>query len=152
MGDRTALQVIVHDAHPDEVSAIFEALEQYTQVTTIELGDVMLIEEASCGSSDELASALASEAPQSCFTIWEDPKYDWLGSLNMIHRDLGTFTAECDSNGFAQFTEETVHKIVADQPGEHTLNLATGRTWRLAFADIDKSNEGKSITYNPEED
>lgn len=157
MGDRTALQVIVHDAHHDEIDAIFEALEEYFDHSNaahygghdaaggIELGDVMVAVEVSCGSSDSLAARLAAEAPRSCFTVWENPKYEWLGSLRLIHRDLGTFGAECTADGVALFTEDQIRKFVDENLTGDALSRAVGSLWREAFEAIDRTNAGRTI-------
>lgn len=157
MGDRTALQVIVHHAHPDEVSDIFNALAHYHLERDtrrgIELGDLMLAEEVSCGCSDELASLLESCAPQSSFTIWEDPKYEWLGSLNLLTPELGRFTAECDANGRAVFTETEVQNMVANHTGTDladNLMRASGAAWRRVLESIDGTFAGQTI--RPKED
>jgi len=53
----------------------------------------------SLGSADHYASWLVDAAPGCSFVIWEDPKYEYLGSLFAYTPELGMFSAECDADG-----------------------------------------------------
>jgi len=124
MGDTTSAQITVYACPPEQVAAVLNVFNEYgfepggfawsphydTKMLT--LGERAGISEVSCGCSDEISSALMNSAPGVAFEVWEDPKYEWLGSLNVHIPGRGHFGAECDSNGIPQFTPDAIRAII----------------------------------------
>ena len=51
------------------------------------------------GSASDIAGELIAAAPGVSFVLWEDPAYQWLGTLEAHAPGLGDYSAECDSDG-----------------------------------------------------
>src|SRR5690606_37765226 len=47
------------------------------------------------------------------FSVAEDPKFEWLGTLCRYHPDLGMHEADCDANGQAVLTDATYSALAA---------------------------------------
>ncbi|WP_298800409.1 hypothetical protein [uncultured Pseudonocardia sp.] len=138
MGDRTTVQLIVHACPPAEVRALWEVIEEYrltdeqpltAGADRIALGGLYRADEISCGSAEEIAAQLGQTAPGSTWTVWEDPKYEWLGSVSIQVPGLGTWSAECDANGVAQFPAAQILSVVDDRAG---LDQLLGVAWSRA--------------------
>lgn len=76
---------------------------------------------AAVGTAGTIAAELREAAPGCSFVVWEDPKYQWLGSLEAYTPALGRFSADCDSDGvvLCTLTEATrlIENAAAGQPG-----------------------------------
>ncbi len=119
MGDRTALTFLIPnpgDLPPGYELAIRDTFASFVADHTAQTdAGRMKMEgnEASVGSAEEAAQALLdlmkgdpdAEPPlpphQFAFTVWEDPKYEWLGTLYRYTPGQPMFTAECDASGRA---------------------------------------------------
>ena len=111
-----------------------------------EVADITLTEryadsEMSCGSADEHADNLIAAAPGCSFVLWEDPKYEWLGSVEAYTPELGRFTAECDANGTPVLTPEAI-KAMIDKAADldalrEAMARATGAAWFADWRDHD---------------
>lgn len=147
MGDYTNLTLDVHSADPTVRKAVRAIFEDYSGTFTYrdEEDDISLsigVNEAPCGSANDLASALVSamdeakhetecgfckgEGCENCdhsgtvmvtlapfaFTVWEDPKYEWLGELWEYAPGAGAYSAECDADGQAVLSTSTVLGLV----------------------------------------
>lgn len=127
MGDRTGLTVTIYDCPKDQVGAVLLALEEYhLELDELTLGEVYQEYEVYCGSSDELAAVLMNTAPGASWEVYEDPKYEWLGSINRYTPALGRWSAACDSEGNAVFNAEQILK----------LEEALGGSWEDALVDL----------------
>lgn len=146
MGDRTAMQIEIAECPEHEVEAVCDILEEYGLGWDdgVHLGEQAMIEETSCGSSDEITSALREQAPGTSFTVWEDPKYEWLGSLNVVAEGR-YFSAVCDSSGNAVWTSEQVLKMCADWDSMSAVREALGFDIEERVAELAVANEGKVL-------
>lgn len=162
MGDRTALQITIYDCPENEVNAVLDVLEEYglaedwdirsaSSLPELQLGETYVVNEASCGSSDEIATHLENKAPGTSFEVWEDPKYEWLGSLNRYTPTLGAFGAECDADGQPQWTADVILKLIDDAEELDDIKKSLGVPWSDALAQLATANEGKKIIRPDEE-
>ena len=120
MGDRTYFQVHVYDCPEDQREAARLVIADYVTAAAedhvLDLTEGYTEEEISCGSADELAPRLEEAAPQCSFVLWEDPKYEWLGSIRAYTPALGSFAADCDASGQPVFTlSEVLAMLQSDQ-------------------------------------
>jgi hypothetical protein len=146
MGDRTALQITIAECPESEVEDVLNILSEYGlgEDDPLTLGVEYLNDEISCGSSDELASALREQAPGTSFEVWEDPKYEWLGSLN-VTAEGQHFGAECDANGQALWTSEQVIKVFTDVSEVSVLREHLGLHIYDRYTELQDANEGKVL-------
>jgi len=72
-------------------------------------------EEISCGyvTGDYDGVIRTLEAWGCSFAMWEDPKFEWLGSLHMFTPALGCFGSECDADGNTVLSPVKVRALVA---------------------------------------
>jgi len=139
MGDRTCHQVYVYDCPKDQVRAVQEVLEGYfweqgPRGGRISACEPYLASEITCGTSDEIAAKLMKAAPGASFVLWEDPKYEWLGSVSAYTPELGVFSAECDANGQPVIHYQTAAQVITEAAGAGADVLAAfaramGRPW-----------------------
>lgn len=147
MGDYTNLTMHVYSADPTVRTAARGIFQDYSGTCTFENEETdtclsIGVNEARCGSAQELASALTTamtdpsheadcgfckgEGCENCdhsgtvmvtlapfaFTVWEDPKYEWLGELWEYAPGAGAYSAECDADGQAVLSTSTVLGLV----------------------------------------
>jgi hypothetical protein len=153
MGDRTNCQINVYSCPPEQVAAVLEIIEEhlgdndYGEHTKrphlLELGERFGAWEASCGSSDEIASAMEDRAPGAAFYVWEDPKYEWLGSANAYSPTLGSWGAECDADGQGVWTRGEILSLIDKHPSVEDLKRELGEPW-LHLSDL-LPEEGKRL-------
>jgi hypothetical protein len=154
MGDRTPIQVIVYSCPPGSVGEVLDAFEGFglsggqppafvihpSRHTSLELGRGYARGEIAVGSSREVAAALPTSA---AWKVWEDPAYEHLGEVRMNHPDLGVFVADCDALGRPVFTSLGVDRLAIQSDGDRVqLGHLTGRTWEMAFEQLDRANNG----------
>jgi len=107
MSDRTNLQCYIYACPDDQKQAAADALSEMqlnwgcADATPRELvlNQPYTEDQARCGSAEELAAELREAAPGASFVLWEDPAYEWLGSLQAYTPELGEFAGECDADG-----------------------------------------------------
>lgn len=155
MSDRTALQVVLYDCPLERVDEVLDLLQEFglesddgepsaeTEPHSVVLGARYSNLEISCGSADEMAARLPGDV---IWSLWEDPRYEWLGSLHYNHPDLGEFAAECDAAGRALFTAWEVVQILKISHGDRaTVDRLVGGVWEDAFAELRDRNGGVAI-------
>jgi hypothetical protein len=87
MSDRTSHTLIVHQTTPEGASAFLNVIEEYgldefgpdADAGDVVLGEKYMCDEHPVGGSTDAATYLEKHAPNSVWTVWEDPKYEWLG-------------------------------------------------------------------------
>lgn len=82
------------------------------EVELVNIGEEYLNPDISCGSADEYGTWLIDAAPGCSFILWEDPAYQWLGSLWAYAPDLGSFTAECDADGTVTLSPDEIRGVI----------------------------------------
>lgn len=149
MGDRTTVQLIVHACLPHHVRAFHHVIDEYGLFEgqdvvphRIELGWAYMAAEVSCGSADEIASTLQSTAGDAAWTVWEDPKYEWLGTVTRHHPRLGSWSAECTSEGQGVFFADQIVSLLEDRP---KLDELLGMAWRSELTALDETNRSVVI-------
>lgn len=120
MGDYTNGQLIVYSCPPEEMRAFLDHIDQWglledwlgAGVTgdTIELGHSYVSNDVRVGMVYD--SELSSEAPNSAWMQWLDPKYDFNGDIEMYTPALGRFYAECDVTGNVIVNHELVLALI----------------------------------------
>lgn len=116
MGDRTFYRLAIPASTPRKaLRAAAEAftggywtLDDVDELTAGEANGVAWIDiqERSCGGSREAADAVLQALTDHgqtdvAFTVTEDPKYEWLGTMCRFHPARGMHEVECDSNARA---------------------------------------------------
>lgn len=108
MSDRTQFQGTIYRCNPVVWDQIVRAVEEYVSGSQwsnepegINLGQQFSNDEVSCGVVDDLSARLVEIDPTIVFSMWEDPKYEWLGEAAVYvgNPDMGIFRQECDANG-----------------------------------------------------
>lgn len=113
MSDRTYFQMLVHHCPPEQIGTLSAAIVDHVDLTGYPgPADVPAAlaeacwpvqfsqEEANCGLVDEIdTAALIAAAPEACWEMWEDPKYEWLGDWAAYHPATGLLRAECGADG-----------------------------------------------------
>jgi hypothetical protein len=140
MSDRTSVQLYVYDAPRHEVHAVLAVIDEYElgeyeppAADRVSLATEYAGHDISCGSAEWIAGKLLNTAPGTSFMVWEDPAYEWLGAVWMHAPDLGTFRAESDANGQAQFNHQDVRALLALDADAQAK--AMGDPWRDRFAE-----------------
>lgn len=59
------------------------------------------------GGADEIALGIQELDPTATFKIWEDPKYEWLGTVVKVS-PRGRFMGDCDAGGHVVLGYEVV--------------------------------------------
>ena len=101
------------EAYVAELPGAADGRYSIDEIEVVTVGGEYLATEISCGSADEYATALIKAAPGASFVLWEDPAYQWLGSLRAYAPDLGEYAAECDANGIVTLTPEEIRQAVS---------------------------------------
>lgn len=163
MGDRTNMQITVYDCPPDQVDAVLDLIADYglwegdfgmgvPELTELVLGVQYGGVEVYCGSSDEIALGLVEQAPGASWEVWEDPKYEWLGSLNRYTPALGLWGAECDAEGQPQFTPDVILAKIKELGPETPigqLEAWLGEPWQQALGAFG-GNKGRRLPRKEE--
>lgn len=154
MGDRTWLQVVIHDCPPKQAQAVLEVFDDYgihpgDDVTVpdgrLALGTTYVNEEILCGSAQEIAARLQVDAPECAWELWEDPKLEWLGDLWRYTPMLGAWTAQCSSQGTPVFSADhirSLHTRVSHPLTLHELDKLLGFKHSRALGGLLVQNTG----------
>ena len=122
----TAEQFISLQANPDDYS--------WDEVPGVDLETGYTAYEASCGTADEVSEALIAAAPGCSFVLWENPSYQWLGTVVARTPELGYFSGDCDADGTPVFDRDQIIEMIgkAREAGEDLaehIHKATGGPW-----------------------
>ncbi|MGC5264095.1 hypothetical protein ACPXCO_24055 [Streptomyces cyaneofuscatus] len=115
MPSTSPLQVIVYDSPEHEHSAVCHAIESFDLATdwglpggrisldkqvSLHLGDAYGTHHAPLGTSDELATRLRTDAPDSTFLLWQDPYFEEADGHYVAYAPgVGGFESACSANG-----------------------------------------------------
>lgn len=120
MSDNTWGTIITYDGEPEDIDGtpftdwmeehIGAGLGDRSDGTLhfsgeVRLGSIVLFGADSDAVADRLIALGVS------FVAWEDPKYEWLGSLVAFTPSLGRFDAACDSDGNVVLRAEEVREL-----------------------------------------
>lgn len=139
MSDRTSMTVIIDfgRAPTDAERETFELIESYYYGQDWNIGNNETdlgfgIEEQTVGDSQYIFQRLREDFPDAAeITVWEDPKYEWLGALWHWKKGMGEpFTADCDAYGTVVVTETAIRTILA-----HTDDAEVRRALRRTIGD-----------------
>jgi Protein of unknown function (DUF3145) len=163
MSDTTNLQLTVHAAPPEQHQAVLKAINAYglgqdwasvapaDGFTELELGVQYTDGLGVVGHASQLAAELIDAAPGASFIVWEDPAYEWLGTVCAYTPELGAYEAESDANGVPQLSgaailtlldaveRATPQATVADVRA--AIDRATGKPWFDALNQADPATE-----------
>lgn len=135
MSDRTALQVIVLSCPLERVRAVLAVLAKHGlrefggAEDVVVLREEYLALEMPIGTAEHLATELVAAAPEVAFLTWDDPRYEWLGTVFAYVPGVGQFTGPCDSQGIPLWTTDQVLGLlgpgkVLDADGELQMGVA----------------------------
>lgn len=158
MADRTAFQFRLHACPPEEVADFFALIDDLglstdpgpwstTPSTAITLGETYSNYETRCGSVDEWANEVAQAAPNACWEMWEDPKYEWLGDYACFTPGLGLYRAQCDADGVPQFSAEQIRTALADTDPD-ALERLLGGPWDDEIATHARPHDAAPVVVN----
>jgi hypothetical protein len=112
MSDRTFCQMEAKDlslAVATLVAAAFHAEDGYHGTELVDMAKDLMsagqltIEEIPCGYSDALFTAVRAVVQETGidfrFRLWEDPAYQWLGTMHYHIPGLNDVSSDCDANG-----------------------------------------------------
>ena len=115
MGDYTFCQLEAKDlslAVATLVAAAFYAEDHYSGTDLVEIAQGMMdggrltIEDIPVGYSEDLFNAVLAVIAETGidfrFRLWEDPKYEWLGTIHYHIPGMGDVSAECATDGDVQ--------------------------------------------------
>jgi len=146
MGDRSPLTLDIHDALParyaravaDVIGAHVayedddETITELTQPgsTRFSADDIRL------GTAEDIAADLMSlmagdaddDRPplQFGFTVWQDPKYEYPGTLHRYMPGGSLFTADCDADGNVTVTVDAIRQAITATRERDDLIVALG--------------------------
>jgi hypothetical protein len=156
MADRTQLQLFVHDCPDDQAPAAVSVLADWglcvdwdgraAEHGALLIGTPYTERMAALDAADELAAELIDRAPGIMFTVWTDPKNEWLGSIVRYVPELGRHDGECDESGQGQYTEWQILAALA-KGGESAVRALVGAAWTKALTG---TTVERTITYTPE--
>lgn len=93
------------------------------------------------GDGAGIARRLREAAPGCSFMAWEDPAYEYPGSVEAYAPALGAYSGSCDGAGLTVLTFSEIAAVVAALPGDVTrdgilaaLAAATGDAWYRDWA------------------
>lgn len=138
MGDRTYMAATIHDCPPERAGEVLNALAEFMAVDNepaLKLGEEYDVDETYCGNSEELASALA-DIEGIAFEVYEDPKYEWLGAVHLHTPELGSWSAQCETNGGAVFAASDIWEWVTSDLSPEQIAERLGKPWRDALEAI----------------
>jgi hypothetical protein len=128
MGDRTFCQMEAKDlslAMATLVAAAFFADDGYTGAALVKRaqqlmdGQRLTIEEISVGYSEDLFLAVLAVIEETGidfrFRLWEDPKYEWLGTIHYHIPGITDVSAECSTDGDIRVSGDTIAEML-DNP------------------------------------
>lgn len=143
MADRTNINFWVtldHEPAPHELARVHEIVEGYgsiaLDVSSGAVGDAGEwnvggfycegIPDEADGIADELHEAFPDAVEVRC---WDDPKYEWLGTLTVYRRgEPEGRAASCDADGAAVYTASEIVKVAEKTKAEHESDPVIGLT------------------------
>ena len=121
MSDRTYCQMEAKDlslAVATLVTAAFYAEDGYSGAELVGMakdlmgGETLSIEEIPCGYSDDLFNAILAVIKETGidfrFRLWEDPKYEWLGTMHYHIPGMDDVSASCGTGGDIQISGQAI--------------------------------------------
>lgn len=156
MGDVTNAQLYVYSCPPEEAQAILDFIDSNglgeswgfrseSPTEKLKLNSCYGAE-VSVGIVDECQ--LSNEAPHASYIIWQDPKYEYLGVVEMFTPELGLFSADCDADGNPILSRQSLLDLIDKQPDDFSmaqfrliLDKAMGGPWTRAFEELRKQIE-----------
>lgn len=115
MSDYTYFQVDLYDCPPDQRGVVANLLadQGFTEDR-----DSWWMEEGRCGEIDEVAEAVTTAAPGATFRAYENPKYEWLGTVLWHVPNMDpplSPPASCDADGEVALTWRDVKGLGPDE-------------------------------------
>lgn len=159
MGDYSGGHLIIHSTTPEDVPALLTFIDNIGM--SVESGeqapeDSVWIEELYSVFETSISlvhdSHLAEDAPHTAFTLWSEPKHEYLGDVQMHVPGLGAFQGVCDSEGDVQVTGATVKEFLdalpdmVDDIGAEILKLF-GQPWLDAIKQLGEQPESVAANY-----
>jgi Protein of unknown function (DUF3145) len=155
MPDTTNLQLTVEAAPPEQHQTILKVINAYglgqdwdsfapaEGFAELELGVQYTDSQGVVGDASRIADELIAKAPGASFCVWEDPAYEWLGTVCVYTPQLGPFEAPCDADGDPMLSGDTILAVLdlVEQADPHAtiadvraaVDQATGKPWFAAL-------------------
>jgi hypothetical protein len=119
-----------HDLTPEDAEYIQDT-EDTEDDTTLHVGE-WYTANFTCGSAVNLSTELINHAPEVAFTVYEQPAYEWVGTICTYVPELGLFTAACDANGDVLLTQKDV--LALESQPHDVRHMELGVPWLTAIA------------------
>lgn len=124
MSDRTFMNLIIVDANDDQLDQIKTILEHhigdYFDREDYAPGAHFGFEEVVCGRVRDAAEDLRNNVPGTSWKMWDEPAYEWLGTVLKYTPDLGLFSHDCDNEGTPLFDPDEIETILKNALGDIT--------------------------------
>lgn len=139
MSDRAALTVRIYRCDGLRRPSLREYVDDELQP---QLGDGFtegaMVEEMVLGSVEKVMDILVGIDSSIAAAVWQDPKYEYLGDIQMVHPGLGRFVGDCGPEGVVVCTWDQVEQVLAHPvhpvPDAEALAWLYGEPWLRAFA------------------
>lgn len=161
MGDYTSGQIFVYQTTPAEAAHLIHFMDDNclgpewsgnAPMLEIKLGAVY------GGSSVSVGMILNSdmpELPNTAYMMWVDPKYEFLGDLEIYVPGLGYYRSECDANGTPVIDSAEILQYINAHTSIEELSAAVerrmGKPWFDAIAAIKDQPESVTAVWEDDE-
>lgn len=153
MSDRTCATATIHFCPPHRRRGVLKILVSHglddetpeadgTTAEGVTVGEAYVCHEIPCGSAAECVDDLIHCAPEVAFTIYEDPAYEWVGTVWIYVPGLGLFVAACDTSGEPMFTQQQV--LALESGPDEVRRAGLGVPWRDAIAALSEHDGAAS--------
>lgn len=70
--------------------------------------------------------------------MWEDPKYEWLGSVFLFAPSLGEFSADCDAHGNPVFSAQALRQLIDRIRAGEDVCRRLGEPWEQLLEEMSR--------------
>ena len=134
-----ALQITIHTTNSNDLPAVLHALNTHHLTTDFTADDThpltdlqpghTYVTRADADTAEQLATVLATTAPNSAFHLSNDPAETQDGTYIAYHPEAGLFRAQCNADGTPLVPAEEIAHALAQVPADMLT-----RTWLALHA------------------
>ncbi|MFF5019032.1 DUF3145 family protein [Streptomyces sp. NPDC001165] len=134
-----ALQATIHATTSSDLPAVLHALNTHYLATDFTADDTRpltdlqpghtYVTRAGADTTEHLATALATTAPNTAFELSNDPHETQHGTYIAYHPDTGLFRAQCNADGTPLIPAEEIRHALTQAPDDMPV-----RTWLALYA------------------
>lgn len=122
MSDYATVTVIVYQCDEEERTHLVEWMDEQgfePEHDPAGFGVANYLHDEPLGRDGDILQALIEIAPSATLRVWQDPKYEYDGSIHIHVPALGTWTGQCNSDGQPYLTAYEARPMIEaeDWPG-----------------------------------